>query len=92
VRRGRAVPVGLSDQLVEIDPYRSLIGKETKLIGVNDHLASELPVLLELARCRVLDLSRVVRQTVPLDADAINAALDRLATFSAGTIRTVVVP
>jgi D-arabinose 1-dehydrogenase-like Zn-dependent alcohol dehydrogenase len=89
---GRALVVGLSDQLVEIDPYRSLIGKEAKLIGVNDHLARELPVLIELARCRMLDLSRVVAQTVSLDADAVNAALDRLATFSPGTVRTVVVP
>ena len=94
---GRAVLVGLTNKTVELDPYLSLIGKEAKLIGVNDHLARELPVLLDLAAGRrgakpLLDLSAVVTQTIPLDAAAVNAALDSLESFRPGTIRTVIVP
>lgn len=89
---GRVVVVGLSDEQVEIDPYRDLIGKEAKLIGCSDHLASEIPLLLELIRRGELDLSRVVTRTVLLDAAAINGALDRLERFNAGDVRTVIVP
>lgn len=89
---GRAVVVGLSDRTVELDPYRDLIGREARIIGSNDHLASELAVLIDLARGGVLDLSRVVTHTIPLDACAINAALDALAAFSPGAIRTVITP
>jgi hypothetical protein len=39
----------------------------------------------------VLDLSKVVTRTVPLEAAAINSALDNLERFGGG-VRTVVVP
>ena len=89
---GRVVVVGLSDQLVEIDPYNEVINRELKLIGCSDHLAQEMPSLIELARQNVLDLSHVVTRTIPLDAGEINAALDRLERFEAGEIRTVITP
>ena len=44
-----------------------------------------------MARRKVLDTSRVVTRTVPLDADAINATLDALEQWS-GDVRTVIVP
>ena len=75
----------------EIDTYRELLGPEAELIGSNDHLLQELPLLLEYARRGVLDLSQVVSRTVPLEAQAVNAALDELEHFSAG-VRTVIVP
>ena len=67
------------------------MGKEAEIIGSSDHLLSELPTLLELARRRTLDLSEVITRTVPLDAEAINAALDELDRFG-GNVRTVITP
>jgi 2-desacetyl-2-hydroxyethyl bacteriochlorophyllide A dehydrogenase len=88
---GRAVIAGISDQPLEIDTYRELLGNEVEIIGSNDHLFQELPVLVELARRNVLDTSRVVTRVVPLDADAINQALDELEHFGSG-VRSVIVP
>ncbi len=88
---GRAVLVGISDRPLEIDTYHEILGPETELIGSNDHLLQELPMLIEYARRGVLDLSHVVSRTVPLDAEAINLALDNLEQFGGG-FRTVIVP
>ena len=88
---GRAVVVGISDKPLEIDSYHELLGPEAELTGSNDHLLAELPLLLEYARTGVLDLSQVVSRIIPLDAVAINAALDELEHFTAG-VRTVIVP
>lgn len=89
---GRAVIVGISDQPLQIDTYRELLGPETELIGSNDHLLSELPLLLELARRGELDLSDAVSRTIPLDAALINQTLDELGEFGSEAIRTVIVP
>ena len=86
---GRAVIVGISDQPVTLDTYRELLGKEAELIGANDHLLSELPTVIEMARRGVLDTTRVVTRTIPLDPAAINAALDGLERGGQG-IRTVI--
>jgi propanol-preferring alcohol dehydrogenase len=88
---GRAVIVGISDRPLEIDTYRELLGKESEIIGTNDHLLHELPLLLELARRGKLKLSDAITRTVPLDAGAINQALDNLENFSSD-VRTVIVP
>jgi 2-desacetyl-2-hydroxyethyl bacteriochlorophyllide A dehydrogenase len=88
---GRAVIAGISDRPLEIDTYRELLGNEAEIIGSNDHLFQELPVLVELARRKVLDTSRVVTRVVPLDADAINQTLDALEQFGSD-VRTVIVP
>jgi 2-desacetyl-2-hydroxyethyl bacteriochlorophyllide A dehydrogenase len=88
---GRAVIAGISERPLEIDTYHELLGNEVEIIGSNDHLFQELSTLVELARRKVLDTSRVVTRVVPLDADAINQALDELEHFGSG-VRTVVVP
>ncbi len=88
---GRAVIAGISDQPLEIATYYELLGPEAEIIGSNDHLLQELPLLVEMARRKVLDTSRVVTRTVPLDAGAINQTLDELEHF-AGGVRTVIVP
>lgn len=87
----RVVIVGLSNQPLEIDTYNELLGNEVELIGSNDHLLQELPLLMEMARKKVLDTSRIVTRIVPLDADAVNAVLDGLEKFS-GDVRAVIVP
>lgn len=88
---GRAVIVGISDRPISVDTYRELLGPERELIGSNDHLLQELPLLIELARRGALDLSDGVSRTIPLEAGAINAALDDLEHFSEN-VRTVIVP
>lgn len=88
---GRVVIVGLSNHPLEIQTYTELLGNETELIGSNDHHLQELPILIDLARRKVLDISRIVTRTIPLDADAINSTLDDLERFS-GDVRTVIVP
>lgn len=88
---GRAALVGLTRERFEIAPYRELINKEAEIIGVSDHLASEIPVLLEMARTGQLDLSQGIIRPVPLEAGAINAALDNLEGFG-DDVRAVIVP
>ncbi|HEY0070182.1 MAG TPA: zinc-binding dehydrogenase [Chloroflexia bacterium] len=88
---GRAVIAGISDKPLEIDTYTELLGREAEIIGTNDHLLNELPLLLALARRGKLDLSEAVTRTVPLDAGAINGVLDDLEHFRSD-VRTVIVP
>lgn len=88
---GRAALVGLTDKSFQVYPYAELLGKEAEVIGSSDHLFSELPLLLEFARRRTLDLSDVITRTVPLDATAINEALDELEQFGSD-VRTVITP
>lgn len=88
---GRAVIAGLSRTPMELDTYRELLGPETELIGSNDHLLAELPLLLELARKKAIDLTNVVVRTVPLDADVVNGVLDALDAYTA-PLRTVIAP
>ncbi len=87
----RVVLVGLTDKPLEIDTYNELLGRELKLIGSNDHLLQELPLLVDLARRKTLDTSRVVTRRIPLDAGLINQALDELEGFG-GEVRTVITP
>jgi propanol-preferring alcohol dehydrogenase len=88
---GRAMMVGLNDKPVEFDPYREMICREAEIIGSADHLAHELPLLIELVRLGKLDLSKVISETVPLDADAINQAMDRLEEYGSD-VRFVIKP
>lgn len=88
---GRAVLVGLSDKILEINTYKELLGKENEIIGSNDHRLQELPTLVEFARKKILDVSNIVTRTIPLNADAINTALDDLESFG-GDVRTVILP
>jgi len=88
---GRCILVGLNDKVVDIDPYREMICREAEIIGSADHLAHELPTLIELVRRGSLDLSGVVSDTIALDADAINKTLDRLEGYG-GDLRVVITP
>jgi propanol-preferring alcohol dehydrogenase len=79
--RGRAALAGITQQSFHVSPYHELINKEAEIIGVSDHLASELPLLIKLVKDRKLDLSRIVSQKIGLDADSINKVLDALERF-----------
>jgi propanol-preferring alcohol dehydrogenase len=88
---GRAVLVGITRDPLTLDTYGEVLGSEAQVIGSNDHLLSELPTVIEMARRGILDTSRVVTRSIPLDAAAINGTLDGLEKYSTG-IRTVVTP
>jgi propanol-preferring alcohol dehydrogenase len=89
--QGRAAAVGLAEEPFLIDAYEDLVLREAEIIGVSDHLASELAPLLDIAARGELDLSRVVSNQVPLEAGPVNQALDDLTAFG-DEIRTVIVP
>ena len=89
--QGRAAIAGLSDLTFEIASYTELLSAEAEVIGVADHLAQEMPLLLEFAQQGKLDLKNVITRTVPLDADAINGVLDELDRYG-DHVRTVIVP
>jgi len=89
--QGRAALVGLMEKSFSVAPYQEVINKEAEIIGVSDHLASEIPELLEYARTGKLKFDGVISRTVPLDARAINDTLDRLENF-ADDLRVVIEP
>lgn len=89
--QGRAAAVGLTEQPIELNAYEDLVLREAEIVGVSDHLLSELKPLLEIAARGDLDLSRVVSNQVPLEADPVNEAITNLATFG-DEVRTVIVP
>ncbi len=88
---GRAALVGLTAESMSILPYTELINKEGEIIGVSDHLATELRLLMQLACDGKLCFPQGTLGSVGLDAAQINAALDEVAK-SSDHIRTVIVP
>jgi threonine dehydrogenase-like Zn-dependent dehydrogenase len=86
---GRAAFVGLTAESVSIFPYTELINKEVEIIGVSDHLAMELPTLIEFARSGKLRFPSDALRFVHLDAQQINASLDAFQN-SIDHIRTVI--
>ena len=86
---GRAALVGLTAETMSILPYTELINKEAEIIGVSDHLAAELPTLIEFARSGKLRFPSDTLRFVDLDAEQINASLDGLQN-SIDHIRTVI--
>jgi len=75
---GRLMIVAINLRSMQIDPFSDLLAKERRIIGCSDHTREELLELMNLARRGEIDLTRAVTRTVPLEADAINAALDDL--------------
>ena len=88
---GRAALVGLTPESMSIHPYTELINKEAEIIGVSDHLATELPALIEFVRNGKLRFPPETLRVVGLDAAQINVALDSLQD-SIDHFRTVIVP
>src|SRR5262245_44811219 len=86
---GRAALVGLTAEFMSIYPYIELINKEVEVIGVSDHLATELPALIEFARSGKLRFPPETLRVVDIDAVQINAALDALQD-SIDHVRTVI--
>jgi 2-desacetyl-2-hydroxyethyl bacteriochlorophyllide A dehydrogenase len=89
--QGRAAVAGLGNDPFQVRPYHDLLGREAEIIGVSDHLASEIPQLLDWAGRGGLDLSRAVTRSVPLEAGAINSVLDDLMKYGSD-VRVVITP
>ena len=87
---GRAAIVALSRESMSFVPYTELINKEVEIIGVSDHLASELPSLMRYAQKGKLTFPESALRFVDLDAAQINAALDALEESTA-PVRTVII-
>jgi len=86
---GRAAFVGLTTEALSVFPYPELINQEAELIGVSDHLASEIPSLMQFACSGKLRFPPGTIHCVDLDAAKINAVLDALE-ISTDRIRTVI--
>ena len=89
--KGRAALAGITEKKFAIAPYDDLVNREAEIIGVSDHLASEIPLLIEFVRTGKLNLSGVITRTIPLHAAAINETLDRLDAFGED-VRVVINP
>jgi propanol-preferring alcohol dehydrogenase len=90
-RFGRAALVGLTRESFAVAPYENVINKEAEIIGVSDHLASEIPALLEFARTGRLQIPDSVIRAIGLDAKLVNETLDGLEKET-DYIRTVIKP
>lgn len=86
---GRMVLVGIGQEEMRISPYKTIIGKEMDLIGVNDHLSTELVQLIKLVSSGKLDLSDSVTHRVSLDD--INSGFEILEKKIGNPIRVVAV-
>src|SRR5438876_3165871 len=86
---GRTAFVGLTAETMSILPYTELINKEAEIIGVSDHLTTELPALIEFACTGKLRFPPETLRVVDLDDAQINAALDALQD-SIDHVRTVI--
>jgi len=64
---GRTVLVGITKDSLHVSPYKTIIGREMEVVGVDDHLRSELVELVRLVQSRKLDLSQSVTHRVTLD-------------------------
>jgi len=87
--QGRAAIAGLSDRTFELASYTELLGREAEVIGVADHLAREMPQLLEFAVRGRLNLEKVITRRVPLDAAIVDGVLDELDRYG-DHVRTVI--
>lgn len=88
---GRAVAVGITHEPFSLHSFNDLVLREASVVGSADHLLSEIHELISMVESGALDLSDVVTGTVPLEANAVNAAMDALERHVGG-IRSVIVP
>lgn len=89
--QGRAALAGLTQERLSVAPYRDILGREAEIIGVSDHLASELGELMQFIARGELDLRQAITRVVPLEAAAINGVLDGLEAFR-DEVRCVIRP
>lgn len=86
---GRMVLAGIGLEDICVSFYKTIIGKEMELIGVNDHLKSELAQLIELVDSGKIDLSSTVTHRVQLED--VNYGMEILEKKIGNPVRVVVV-
>lgn len=64
---GRLVLVGIGAKSIRVSPYKTIIGREMEIVGVDDHLKSEMIELENLVRSKKIDISRSVTHKVALE-------------------------
>jgi 2-desacetyl-2-hydroxyethyl bacteriochlorophyllide A dehydrogenase len=88
---GRLGLVGITPKFWQVNPLDNILDREKEIIGVSDHLLTDIPFVLKLADKGKLDLSRVVTKTVPLEAGPINEVFRNLKQYKSD-FRTVIKP
>jgi D-arabinose 1-dehydrogenase-like Zn-dependent alcohol dehydrogenase len=88
---GRAVAVGITHEEFGLDPFRDLVLAERSIVGSADHLLAEVHEVLQMAAAGRIDPGVAITARVPLEAAAVNRAMDRLEGFG-DDIRTVITP
>ncbi len=88
---GRAVIVGIGNKPLELLPYSDILLKEAKIIGSADHLLQEMPLLMDLAKNKKIDLSNCITKKIPLDKKLVNQTLEDLINFKSD-VRTIIEP
>lgn len=86
---GRVALAGISRATFAVDSYAHVINREACIVGVSDHLRSELLTLMAFTRRGLLDLNSVIADRLGLDAGEINSRLDALSAFH-GQTRSVI--
>ena len=86
---GRLVLVAINLRQLTLDPYADVLGRERRIVGCSDHTRDEHVELMTLAASGKIDLSRAISRRIPLDASAVNGALDDLERGTAH-VRTVI--
>ncbi len=88
---GRAAVARIFREPIAVDTYSQIVGKEGELIGVSDHLLSEIPALLNFAARGKINYSGIITKTIALHAAEINPVLTHLNAYADGA-RTVITP
>lgn len=85
---GRMLIVGIGSEEITVSPYKTIIGKEIEIIGVNDHLESEMIQLVNLVDSKKIDLSTSITHRVQLED--VNYGMEILEKKIGNPIRIVV--
>lgn len=88
--QGRVSLAGISRAPFAVDSYATVINREAEIVGVSDHLRSELVTLMDFTRRGLIDLESVIVDRLSLDDSEVNSRLDALAAFR-GRTRSVIV-
>ena len=86
---GRMVMVGIGPDNIVVSPYKTIIGKEIELIGVDDHLKSEMAQLIDLVDAGKIDLSHSITHRLPLED--VNTGFEILSKGIGNPLRVVLV-
>ena len=86
---GRMITVGVCPEDIRVSPYKTVIAKEMELIGVNDHLKSEMAQVIQLVSLGKIDLSSSITHRLPLEE--INRGMEILEKRIGNPIRVVIV-